>query len=34
MIWYFLLGWAVLTIVTVIPVAKLLRASKENSDDQ
>lgn len=34
MIWYFFAGWAVLTAVTVIPVANLLRASKENSDDQ
>jgi len=33
MIWYFLVGWAVLTLVAVIPVANLLRASKENSDD-
>lgn len=28
MIWYFLIGWAALTIITVVPVTRLLKSEE------
>lgn len=33
MIWYFLIGWASLTIITVVPVTRLLRCNQPEEEE-
>lgn len=33
MIWYFLIGWATLTIITVVPVTRLLRSNTQDKGE-